>query len=134
MPIQTRSQRYAVAALACVEQVVAQPGLREEYKSSADGFPVMVMQAGLAQALGFLLAKSACRLDNGYGRYLHDLAAVLRAGGATTADSGEALHQTAIHAALADYRRLTREALAAAAWLKRMAQAHIRKPDAEDRS
>lgn len=133
MSVQTRSQRYAAAALACVGQVAAMPALREEYKSRADGFPVMVMQAGLAQALGFLLAKSGRSLDNGYGRYLHDLAAVLRAGGATTAGSGEALHGAAIHAALAEYRLLTREALAAAAWLKRMAQAHIRKPDAEDR-
>ncbi len=127
MSIHTRSQRYAGEALARINAIKNNENLRDEYKSRADSFSVMVMQAGLAQGLGFLSAKSKNNTDNGYGRYLQDLAAVLKAGGAATANSGEQLQQNAIAANLAEYRLLTRETLAAAGWLKRFGQAYIKK-------
>lgn len=79
------------------------------------------MQAGLAQALGFLRAKAgdAGGGENAYRRYLNDLAAVV---GAT---DGEALQQQAIAAPLPAYRQLTRQVLAAAGWLKRFGQAYL---------
>ncbi len=129
MTLHNRSQHYAREALAKIDAIKGNAKLRDEYKSRADSFPVMVMQAGLAQGLGFLFAKSGNKTDNGYGRYLQDLAAVLKAGGASTANSGEALQRHAISAELADYRLLTRETLAAAGWLKRFAQAYIKKDD-----
>jgi CRISPR-associated protein Cmr5 len=132
MSIHTRSQRYAGEALARINAIKNNENLRDEYKSRADSFSVMVMQSGLAQGLGFLLAKSGNSPDNGYGRYLQDLAAVLKAGGATTANSGEQLQQNAIAANLADYRLLTRETLAAAGWLKRFGQAYIKKENNGD--
>lgn len=123
----TRTQRYAAAALERIDAIKNDANLRDEYKSRADGFPVMVMQAGLTQGLGFLFAKSNNQTNNGYGRYLQDLAAVLAAGQATTAQNGEQLQQSALTLRLADYRLLTRETLAAAGWLKRFAQAYIKK-------
>jgi CRISPR type III-B/RAMP module-associated protein Cmr5 len=132
MMMHTRSQLYAAEALARIDAIKGNATLRDEYKSRADSFSVMVMQAGLAQGLGFLLAKSKTQTDNGYGRYLQDLAAVLKAGKATPANTGEQLQQSAITATLADYRLLTRETLAAAGWLKRFAQAYIKKEDKKD--
>jgi CRISPR-associated protein Cmr5 len=129
MTIHTRSQHYAAEALTRINAIKKDVNLRDEYKSRADSFSVMVMQAGLAQGLGFLLAKSKNQTDNGYGRYLQDLAAVLKAGKASQAGSGGQLQESAIHASLADYRLLTRETLAAAGWLKRFAQAYIKKDD-----
>jgi CRISPR-associated protein Cmr5 len=128
-----RSQRYAKAALTSIENIKDKEKLRDEYKSRADSFPVMVMQAGLAQSLGFLQARSEGKTDNGYGLYLHDLAAVLKAGDATSTNTGKDLQLSAINATLTEYRLLTRETLAAAGWLKRFAQAYIKKDQAENK-
>lgn len=130
MTVKTRTQRYAAAALTCIETVKNDAGLRDEYKSRADNLPVMVMQAGLAQALGFLLAKSKGDIASPYGRYLTDLAKVLQAGGAGSFANGEALQHHVIKAQLSEYQRLTRETLAAAGWLKRFCQAYIKKDKA----
>jgi len=113
----TRAQRQAEAALAKVDAIRADDKLRDDYKSRADSFPVMVMQAGLAQAVGFMQAK---RNDKqAYGRYIDDLAAVLGQ------HDGAVLQKTAISAPLPEYRRLTRETLAVAGWFKRFGQAYL---------
>ncbi|MDP2834552.1 MAG: type III-B CRISPR module-associated protein Cmr5 [Pseudomonadota bacterium] len=109
----TRAQRQASAALAKIKAV--EPGQRRDYKARADGFPVMVMQAGLAQAVGFHFAKRQGK--HAHGLYLEDFAQAL------IGENGEALLKRAIDAPLAEYRRLTREALALAEWFKRFAQA-----------
>lgn len=127
MPIHTRSQRYAAKALERVKAIKDRENLRDEWKSRADSFPVMVLQAGLAQAIGFLRAKSQGDSDMGYSAYLADLVEVLRAGGATQATTGEAFQQGIVSLDLAPYRQLTRETLAAAGWLKRLGQAYIEK-------
>lgn len=127
MQLKTRNQNYAAQALKRIEAIKGDEKLRDEWKSRADSFPVMVLQAGLAQAIGFLRAKSAGDNDKGYKRYLADLVAVLHAGGATQATTGEAFQNSVITLNLADYRRLTHETLAAAGWLKRFGQAYIEK-------
>lgn len=114
----TRSQRQAEAALAAIQAIrTAAEKERKEYKSRADNFPVLVLQAGLAQAVGFMRAKAA--KSAAYECYLSDLAAILGLAG------GDALQQRAIDADLRDYRQLTRQTLAAAAWLKRFGQAYL---------
>lgn len=114
----TRAQRQAEAALAVIQSRRSAPEKeRKEYKARADSFPVLVLQSGLAQAVGFMLAKAA--KSDAYQRYLNDLATMLG-----FAD-GAALEQRAIGAELRDYRQLTREALAAASWLKRFGQAYL---------
>jgi CRISPR-associated protein Cmr5 len=106
----TREQRYADIAYRCIQEVAAQ--IFEDYKTRADSFPTFVMQAGLAQAVGFLKAKGDV-----YTRYLNDLSHVL---GKSDAKD---FYKEVIAAELSEYRLLTRQALAAAGWLKRMAQA-----------
>lgn len=115
----TRAQRQAEAALAAIQARRSAPEKeRKEYKARADNFPVLVLQSGLAQAVGFMLAKAPPK-SAAYQRYLSDLAKMLG-----FAD-GAALQQRAISAELRDYRQLTREALAAASWLKRFGQAYL---------
>ena len=106
MTVRNRTQRYAEAALVRIDAVKNDKDLRDAYKSRADNLPVMVMQAGLAQALGFLLAKSNGDEKTPYGRYLSDLAIVLQAGEAGRFANGEALQQHVIKAQLPEYRRL----------------------------
>jgi len=97
----TRSQRQAEKALAAIEALRTAPKKeRKEYKARADNFPVLVLQAGLAQAVGFMRAKAA--KSAAYQSYLDDLARILELA------SGEALQQRAIDVPLPDYRQLTR--------------------------
>jgi CRISPR-associated protein Cmr5 len=103
-------QRYADIAWKQVESVSTRDF--DEYKARADSFPTFVMQAGLAQAVGFLRAKGDV-----YEKYLKDLALVLGQ------QDDKAFYQQVIKAERVEYRLLTRKALVAAGWLKRMAQA-----------
>lgn len=116
---QSRAQRMAQPALERVK-VAAKSNLAGDYKPRAMGFPTMVLQAGLAQAVGFLAAKSG---KDGkamaYQRYFDDLAQV------AGYPAGDALLQDALKADLARYRLLTRDVLDAASWLKRFSQSLI---------
>jgi len=118
----TRSRQHAANAHACVSAVVPQP-YASKYRALALSFPIMVLQSGLAQATGFLRAKSSG--ENEYQRYLTDLASILGKG------SGENLHKTVIDSSLPDYQQLTRQALDASGWLKRYAQALLKEEQAE---
>lgn len=120
----TRGQRMASIALEKVEQAAKDTPIRKDYKTRAMGFPALVMQSGLAQAIGFLRSKSGTP-SNAYARYLADLAVVMGKVDAKT------LHEAVIQAPIPDYRYLTRDALDAAAWLKRFAQTLL--TDQEDR-
>jgi len=106
----TLEQKYADIAWKQVDRV--SPKEFDEYKARADSFPTFVMQAGLAQAVGFLKAKGEV-----YKKYLNDLALVLGK------ENDQAFYREVIQAERVEYRLLTRKALAAAGWLKRMAQA-----------
>lgn len=116
---QSRAQRLAKPALACVKSAAASD-LAKDYKPRAMGFPTMVLQSGLAQAVGFLAAKSGKDgKGKAYQRYFDDLAKVA---GFPTAD---ALLTDALKADLPRYRLLTRDVLDAASWLKRFCQSLI---------
>lgn len=110
----TRSRQHAANAHACVSAVASQ-AYASKYRALALSFPIMVLQSGLAQATGFLQAKSSD--NNEYQRYLSDLAGILGK------SSGKSLHKTVIESRLPDYQQLTRQALDASGWLKRYAQA-----------
>lgn len=119
-PQRTRSQRFSESALKAVEAVAKNTAMRDDYKSRADGFPVMVMQSGLAQAVGFLRGKSEGRDDNAYGRYLKDL------GGLLGQPEPSRFQSQVIKAELPEYRRLTRDALDASSWIKRFCQTLVK--------
>lgn len=91
---------------------------RKKYGALAHKLPGMVLQNGLAQATGFLLAKGKAE----HLALLEDLTRVLKATGATTVDEGTALHAEIIAADLAKTMHLTRRTLEATGWIKRYVQ------------
>lgn len=95
---------------------------KKKYGALAHKLPGMILENGLAQATGFLLAKAKGKDTNEHHALLTDMHAVLRAAGATTAANGEGLHQEIIAAGLARTLQLTRRCLEASGWLKRYAQ------------
>lgn len=115
-----RSHLIATAAYAAVEARQA-PGfksLKKKYGALAHKLPGLVLQNGLAQATGFLLAKG----EKEHLALLGDLRQVLYAAGATSADNAQALHAQIIAADLGETMRLTRRTLEAASWIKRYVQ------------
>ena len=112
----TRTQHYAEKSLKKIQAIKGKETAKD-YKSRCDNFPVMVMQAGIAQAVGFMLAKG--KENQAYSQYLNDLASVMG-----EAD-GTAFHAKIIAVQIPDYRKLTRETLNAAGWFKRFGQAYL---------
>ncbi|WP_246221814.1 type III-B CRISPR module-associated protein Cmr5 [Marichromatium bheemlicum] len=123
-----RAHRLATAAYSCVDHIGG--GIDgvdpKRYDAIVHRLPGMILQHGLAQSSGFLLAKGKGPNAGEHLRVLDDLCQVLREAGVTEAAHGEDLHQRFIKADLADTMALTRHALDAAAWLKRYVQGVLR--------
>ncbi len=115
--MQTNSQKMAHAAYTAL--LAAKP--HDEFTSFAKGFPALIHTCGVAQAVLFALGKSA-RNDH-HKSYLNVLCAVLQSVGATDAKDGKALEEKCRMAGLPEYLLLSRDALAAAGWIKRYAEA-----------
>lgn len=116
-----RAHRVARAAYLRVEAHQNEPD-KKKYCAIAHKLPGMILQNGLAQATGFLLAKGGN--SNEYRMLLDDLNAVLQAGG--TLNATDALHQAIIAADLNQTLKLTRHALEASGWIKRYVQGLLR--------
>lgn len=115
MSVRTRSQKLAQAAFHCIaNRNGGQP--TEGYKSSAKKFPALIHTCGLAQAVSFALAKK----DH---EYIADLTAVLKAADHSEITAQEPLDHQARTQPLSEYLRLSRDAISAAGWLKRYAEA-----------
>lgn len=85
----------------------------KDYGRLCNRFPILVLENGLAQAVGYLSGKA--KKPNAEYVFLGHLAEILN----------QEPHQfldTVLTASLSDYRRLTRRTLAAAVWYKRFAQ------------
>lgn len=115
-----RTQDYARRAFKKIEAQVDREDKTKakEYGQWALKFPTLMLQAGLAQASGFLLAKKQTE-------YLVDLADLV-AEGLAEGPTADEFHQRIIDSDLAAYQRLTRRTLEAAGWLKRYAQAVLK--------
>jgi CRISPR-associated protein Cmr5 len=117
----TTVRTHAVAA-AAYQVVVAHrtdsPKRRKKYGALAHKLPGLVLQNGLAQATGFLLAKGEAE----HLALLDDLTSILRGTGTTGATDGGALHHEVIGADLAQTMTLTRRTLEATGWIKRYVQ------------
>ncbi len=109
----TREQKFATAVFKRISEA-DKLGKEDKtkYGSMAHQLPVLIRTAGLAQALAFVDARREPVMQ----RLLDDLAIVLDR--APRAD----LIQLSRDAPLADYMRLTQDALAALLWFKRFAQ------------
>jgi CRISPR-associated protein Cmr5 len=113
MSMHTRSQELAQAAFARIAKY-GKPN--KEYVSFAKKFPALIHTCGLAQAVAFALAKKETA-------YIEDLAEVLKASRHSDITSAQALHDQTRTQPLSGYLRLSRDAINAAAWLKRYAEA-----------
>jgi CRISPR-associated protein Cmr5 len=119
----TRSQQVAQAAFRQVSARKNQtPPQKKKYLSFARAFPTLIHTCGLAQATAFALAKAGEQQQ----QVLDDLAAVMQYSGKGDELHAEARGENAITAGrypILHYLRLTRQALFAATWLKRYAEA-----------
>ena len=120
-----RSQKYAQEAYPLVVKVYGHQ-LEVKYRTLALNFPSMILQSGLSQAIGFLMAKG----KDEHQMLLDHLATLVL--GKQAQD--KQLHQTILTADLTHYQLLTRQTLEAASWLKRYTQALLEKQQIKESS
>ncbi len=107
-----RTQDYAKRAYPLVS-AVQQAGVEEKYRTLALTFPTMIMQNGLSQAIGFLMAKD----KEEHREILQHIACLLNN------PDGKALYEIILKSNITQYQLLTRRAIEASSWLKRYTQA-----------
>ena len=117
-----RSQKYAQRALGLIQRVKEKNEKVKEYRTLALNFPTMILQSGLAQAIGFLQAKG-----KGKEEHLLLLAHIAELLG----ENKDSLHKKILASDLSHYQLLTRQAIEAASSLKRYTQALLPKPKDE---
>lgn len=106
------------------ERALAAPNQRDQYLSFARAFPTLIHVSGLAQATAFASVKSKGMRHE----VLEDLDRVMREDRAR--GTAWTVCTESRTAGSTEYRLLTREAIAAALWLKRYAEALIEPEDA----
>lgn len=112
MPI-IRTQKYAELAYPLVSEIQGKD-LANKYRTQALNLPTMILQSGLMQTVGFLLAKNEAEHQEIY-RHL------------TILLNDPNLHATVQNSDIVAYQRLTRNAIEASGWLKRYTQALLKK-------
>jgi CRISPR-associated protein Cmr5 len=122
--VHTRSQKLAQQAYGCVEARNKAEAFAE-YETVARKFPALIHTCGLAQAVAFAHAKRKKDRPGGGPEcaYIADLAAVLKAGGHAEIADAAALEAHTRGDTVTTYLRLSRDAIEAAIWLKRYAEA-----------
>lgn len=115
-----RSQKYAQRAFGLIQNVKDSNKQVKEYRTLVLNFPTMILQSGLAQAIGFLQAK-------GKEEHLLLLAHIAE----LLVENKDGLHKKILEADLSHYQLLSRQALEAASSLKRYTQALLPKPKDE---
>ena len=115
-----RSQKYAQRAFGLIQKVKDSNKQVKEYRTLALNFPTMILQSGLAQAIGFLQAKG----KEEHLLLLAHIAELLK-------ENKDGLHKKILEADLSHYQLLSRQALEAASSLKRYTQALLPKPKDE---
>lgn len=111
--IDIRSKKYAELAYPLVEKIKGTE-TEAKYRTLALTFPTMIMQSGLAQAIGFLMAKDEAH----HQKMLSHLATLL---------NKTNLHSDILASNITDYQKITRDAIEATSWLKRYTQALLDK-------
>lgn len=118
--LHTLDQRRAALAFDHVSAVKdAGKNERDDYARYAHKLPILIRQAGLAQALAFAHAKAK---KGGGQRLLDDLGEAIAALGLTRTGSRDGLLAASRSESLARYQRLTRECVAMLTWYKRFSQ------------
>lgn len=129
-----RSQKYAQKAFGLIQKVKENNEKVKEYRTLSLNFPTMILQSGLAQAIGFLQAKAKAKDKEGKEAKGKEEHLLLLAHIAELLEENEnSLHKKILEADLSHYQLLTRKALEAASALKRYTQALLPKPKDEQR-
>ncbi len=129
-----RSQKYAQKAFGLIQKVKENNEKVKEYRTLSLNFPTMILQSGLAQAIGFLQAKGKAKDKEGKEAKGKDEHLLLLAHIAELLEENEnSLHKKILEADLSHYQLLTRKAIEAASSLKRYTQALLPKPKDEQR-
>lgn len=115
--MQIRTQDYAKIAYPLVE-AMKDNEIEAKYRTLALNFPTMILQSGLAQAIGFLMAKNEAH----HIQLLQHLAKLLG-----YQNNTEQLHNDVRQSDITNYQLLTRKAIEASSWLKRYTQALLEK-------
>ncbi|MDC0994072.1 type III-B CRISPR module-associated protein Cmr5 [bacterium] len=137
--MKTISQGYAEKAWSLVGKDIHDPdaggnasNMAQSYRSRATSLPAMVLQCGLAQTLAFVQAKSkgwkendAAAITKAYGHWLHHLCQLI----SVSDDREDSFTEEVRSMDIRKYMVATEQALTAAAWLKRYAEAIIPAPD-----
>lgn len=112
-----RTQDYAKQAYPLVSKIQRDTNIEAKYRTLALTFPTMIMQNGLSQAIGFLMAKE----QEEHCVFLGHIAKLLNY------HDGNSLHDSILKSSITDYQLLTRHAIDATSWLKRYTQALLTK-------
>lgn len=115
--MQIRTHKYAEDAFPLVKKM-QNATFEAKYRTLALNFPTMIMQSGLAQAIGFLMAKG----KDEHKIILGHIEKIL---------GRPNLHVDILSSDIKQYQLLTRQALDATAWLKRYTQALLNKEGEE---
>lgn len=132
---------YAKQAYPLVESIKGSD-MEAGYRTQALNLPTMIMQSGLAQAIGFLKAKGQDRKSKPeFTQLLEHMDTLLKL--ESEQKSEVTLHDKILKSNMTEYQLLTRKAIDASGWLKRYTEALLgkenqavnktdSKPDAQD--
>lgn len=120
--IQIRTQKYAKIAYPLVA-ALKDNEIKAKYRTLVLNFPTMVLQSGLAQAIGFLVAKNKPE----HNILLEHLAQLLG-----YQNQVKQLHEDVRESDITQYQLLTRKTIEASSWLKRYTQALLGKQGDQD--
>ncbi|HEX8565162.1 MAG TPA: type III-B CRISPR module-associated protein Cmr5 [Pyrinomonadaceae bacterium] len=118
--MKTRNQEIAADVFRRVQEIERHPK-KKQYGAMSHKLPVLIKTAGLAQALGFVDAKSKSDSGRILATLLEDLAGTIGTINNTSLTKTDLLNQSR-NAELPDYLRLSRQSIAALLWYKRFAQ------------
>ena len=123
--MRTRSQSNALEVYEQIKAIEGwQQDKRKQYGALCHRFPVMILNSGLAQAMGFLCAKAQGEdgPERAHTTLVNHLTQLL--GG--RAQQAISFQREIVALDLGEYQRLTRNALEAAVWYKRYAESILK--------
>ena len=132
--MQIRTQKYAEIAYPLVEAVKGNE-IEAKYRTLALNFPTMILQSGLAQAIGFLMAKD----KQEHKVLLSHIVVLVNKNESpdmkqaclrqtdTVKNMTKDFHGKVVNSDITDYQLYTRKAIEASSWLKRYTQALLQK-------
>lgn len=115
-----RTHKYAKLAYPLVNAIKG-TDIESKYRTLALNLPTMILQSGLVQAIGFLMAKNESHHQEMY----EHLTVIL---------NNQHLYDEILNADIKKYQRLTYNTIEATSWLKRYTQALLAKDKIQEQN